>query len=154
MSSPLVAFRMAQQKNIASFRTADEPYVIPGDVEVAAVACRRIEGGPVAQESSMDSSSTPDRRRSPGIASYGPDGGSFVRLPEPRGSVEEGIGVRPCSARSGGARARPWSTHTRGPPRSWRSLSYAHRRCHGACSISLAISSSYSGSSKSNRLRK
>ena len=36
----------------------------------------------MAQESSRDSSPTADVRMSPGMASYGPDGGSFVRLPE------------------------------------------------------------------------
>ena len=37
----------------------------------------------MAQEASRDSSPTADVRMSPGMASYGPHGGSFVRLPEP-----------------------------------------------------------------------
>ena len=42
----------------------------------------------MAQESSRESSPTADVRMSPGMASYGPDGGSFARLPAYRSRIQ------------------------------------------------------------------
>ena len=89
-SPPLVAFRKAQYKNIASF---DYPPRGRGDARDTgrrrgrlSLARGWVGGGQGARGPAVGPSPFAYSRRSPGMASYGPGGSSIVHLPAPTGA--------------------------------------------------------------------